>query len=306
MIERLPLNALRAFVVAARHESFQQAAAELHVTAGAVSRQVKELESRLAFPVFERNAHGVRLNAAGRRLAESAGAGLDRLAEAYREAQRLPRAGLSISAPPSFVQHWLLPRLAGFDARGEEVALEASEVLTQPEWDDGRARLAIRYGTGPWPGVEDRPLLSDPMFPVCSPALLERGPPLQEPADLAGHTLIHVSCTEPAIPTWRHWLDHVGAAGVPAPVQWHYSLFSHALDQAIAGRGVALVGRVVAADRLDSGVLVRPFGERYAFPSPFGYSLITPAAGEPPPLAVRFIDWLMGEVARFREGHPGD
>ncbi|WP_435103548.1 LysR substrate-binding domain-containing protein [Arhodomonas sp. AD133] len=299
MLGRLPLNALRAFVVAARHESFKLAAAELHVTAGAVSRQVKQLESQLGVTLFERRAHGVRLNDAGRRLADNAGASLQRLADAYFEAQRTPTAGLSISAPPSFVQHWLLPRLPAFDAGNAEVALDASQSFAQPEWGEAHGRLAIRYGRGPWPGVNDSLLLSDPMFPVCAPSLLEKGPPLREPGDLVDYRLLHVVCAEPAIPTWREWLDHAGAPEVPAPVQQQYSLFSHALEQAIAGHGVALVGRVVAEDRIRSGVLIRPFGNRYVFPSPFGYSLITPSSGSPPAVAVRFIDWLEREAAAF-------
>lgn len=97
MFDKRPLNALRAFAVAARDESFKAAADELHVTAGAVSRQVKELESRLGTRLFERHPRGVALNATGRRLAASVEAALAGLAEGYAAAGagRVAARGLS-------------------------------------------------------------------------------------------------------------------------------------------------------------------------------------------------------------------
>jgi LysR family glycine cleavage system transcriptional activator len=305
MSSPLPLNALRAFAEAARHESFKAAAAELHVTAGAVSRQVKQLEARLGRALFERHAHGVRLNTTGRRLYTDITAGFERIASGYQTARSVsPVAGLSVSAPPSFSQYWLLPRLADFETdHGDiEIALDASQAFCQPAWTGDRARLAIRYGRGPWPGVRAVGLLRDRLFPVCAPALLERGPPLHEPADLAKHRLLHVSwCSrqDVAFPGWREWLIAAGAAGIEAPVQRHYSLFGLALDQAIAGHGIALVSEAIVAERLAAGVLVRAFGQRYVLESPFTYDLILPAQGEAPPLARRFIDWLVGQARCF-------
>lgn len=303
MIERLPLNGLRAFAIAARHESFKRAAAELSVTPGAVSRQVKRLEADLGCVLFERGAHGVRLNAAGHRLAERVDGHLAGLAAAMARAREGDGDALSVSAPPSFVQHWLMPRLAAFDAGEAEVAIEASQSLIEPAWQAGRSRLAIRFGPKPAAGVDAERLLGDTLLPVCAPALLETGPPLIRPADLAAHVLLHVSWTPgeagTPFPGWREWLDFAGADEVAAPVQKRYSLFSLALDQAIAGRGVALTTRAVVADRLASGVLVAPFGERHAMPSPFDYWLVRPASGSPPPLAHRFCEWLREEAAAF-------
>lgn len=101
-------------------------------------------------------------------------------------------------------------------------------------------------------------------------------------------------------PGWREWLDFAGAHEVAAPVHQRYSPFSLALDQAIAGRGVALTTRAVVADRLASGVLVAAFDDRHAMPSPFDYWLVRPASGSPPPLARRFCDWLRGQAAVFQ------
>nr|WP_297459927.1 LysR substrate-binding domain-containing protein [uncultured Halomonas sp.] len=306
-IERLPLNALRAFAEAAREGSFKSAASRLGVTPGAVSRQIKQLEDRLGTPLFERHANGVHVNDAGRLLAEDVDAGLERIANGVRAASERARSAttLTLSAPPSFIQFWLLPRLADFEVHEThlEISLDAEQSLTAPSWHGDGARLALRYGRGPWPGVRSVRLFEDELFPVCSPTLLERAP-IDTPANLLGHSLLEVAWSSRqnvAFPGWREWFDAAGLPDAEVPIQRRYSLSGLALDQAIAGRGVMLANPAVVADRLASGVLVRPFGERYVIDSPFTYDLILPAAGSAPPMVQRFIDWLVEEAARFRE-----
>jgi len=305
MDDRLPLNALRAFAVAARHESFKTAADQLHVTAGAISRQVKQLETLLEAPLFDRHAHGVRLNPRGARLAAGITPALEDMAIALAAARRHDSGQrLTVSAPPSFIQHWLLPRLVDFEAAYEdvEIALDASQRLTVPEWQGDGTRLAIRYGRGPWTGVRTIGLLGDALFPVCSPQLLERGPALREPADLARHRLLHVawrSASGEPFPGWPEWLEAAGVPQVDGRSGQRYSLFGLALDQAIAGRGVALASSVIVADRLASGVLVAPFGTDALLASPYAYDLLMPLEGAPPPSVRAFIDWIMGEAEVF-------
>ncbi|MBS63602.1 LysR substrate-binding domain-containing protein [Salinisphaera sp.] len=307
MIDRLPLNALRAFVFAARHESFKAAALDLHVTPGAVSRHVKQLETLLGADLFVRHAQGVSLTERGARLADESGEAFSRLARSVEAARKTSSGGaqLTVSASPSLIQHWLLPRLADFESRHPDIALalEASAQLVEPGWHEDRAQLAIRYGQGPWTGVRSQPLMQETLFPVCAPSLLAHGPALDTPADLAGHTLLHVkwlSNQAELFPGWREWLQAAGAPDVDIAVHRRYSLFGLALDQAIAGRGVALATSVLAADRLASGVLVAPFGARHVIDSPFSYELLMPATGEVPAAAAAFADWLIDQAARFR------
>jgi len=308
MDDRLPLNALRAFAVAARHGSFKTAADQLHVTAGAISRQVKQLETLLGAALFDRHAHGVRLNARGERLAAGIMPAFEDMATALAAARRHDiDQRLTVSAPPSFIQHWLLPRLADFEAAYDnvEIALDASQRMTVPEWHGESTRLAIRYGRGPWPGLRAIGLLGDALFPVCAPQLLEHGAVLERPADLAGHRLLHVawhSASGAPFPGWREWLDAAGAPEVDAAPGQRYSLFGLALDQAIAGRGVALASSVIVADRLASGVLVAPFGCNFMLASPYAYELLTPMTGTPPAPIRAFIDWVMGEAETFAAG----
>ena len=310
-LERLPLNALRAFVEAAREDSFKTAAARLNVTPGAISRQVKQLEARLGIALFERHSHGVSVTQAGRQLAHDVDAGLERIAAGVSAASERARdvGTLRVSAPPSFAQVWLLPRLADFEARqGQlDITLDANQAIISPSWQHGSARLAIRYGRGPWAGVDSHRLFDDKLFPVCAPALLERSP-VATPADLLAHPLLDVvweSRQNVAFPGWRDWFDAAGLPDRTLPIQQRFSLYGLALDQAIAGRGVMLANPAVVADRLASGVLVRPFGDRHVIDSPFTYDLILPSTGHAPPAIRGFIDWLLGEAARFRDGGIG-
>ncbi|TVP51899.1 MAG: LysR family transcriptional regulator [Halomonas sp.] len=305
-IERLPLNALRAFAEAVRENSFKAAADRLGVTPGAVSRQVKQLEDRLGVVLFERHANGVCVTEAGRMLAEDVQAGLLRIANGVQQVTERAEQTfrLLISAPPSFLQLWLLPRLPSFEAneRHIEISLDAEARLTPPLWLPNRARLSLRYGQGPWPGASSLRLFEDTLYPVCSPALLAQTH-IRSPADLLTQTLLTVDwCSRAShqVPGWRDWFKSAGAAIDRMPNQRQYSLYSLALDQAIAGQGVVLASYPLIADRLASGVLVRPFGEKHSLSSPFAYDLVLPVEGETPPEAVRFIEWLQQEAALLR------
>lgn len=310
-IERLPLNGLRAFAQAAREGSFKVAADRLGVTPGAVSRQIKQLEEHLAVTLFERHANGVRTTAAGRRLAEDVDAGLARIAAGMEAIANITPdvTRLLLSAPPSFTQLWLLPRLADFELhhRQLEISIDASQAMSEPSWHDTDARLALRYGRPPWSGVRTLPLFGDVLVPVCSSTLLERSP-IEHPRDLLAHTLFDVCWSTSGrerFPGWRDWFAAAGLAGQRLPNQRHYSLYGLALDQVIAGRGLILASLPVVADRLASGVLSCPFGDQWMLPSPFRYELVMPEHGTPPEGVRQFIDWLFDEASHFSRSTPG-
>ncbi|MAB52230.1 LysR family transcriptional regulator [Marinobacter salarius] len=306
-IERLPLNALRAFAEAARTGSFKVAAHRLGVTPGAVSRQIRQLEDRFGVSLFERHANGVSVSRAGRLLAEDVNAGLARIANGVQMVTERSRetTTLVISAPPSFMQHWLLPRLNDFETQENdiEIALDADQKLTPPVWQEGSARLSMRYGRGPWRGVRTVPLFDDRLVPVCAPGLLEQSP-IRTPEDLLHHQLLAVDwCSHQSgdFPGWNEWFRAAGVTITASPTQRQYSLYSLALDRAIAGQGVMLATYPVVADRLASGVLVRPLGDEYTLASSFTYDLLLPASGTAPPAVQRFVDWLVAEAQSFRQ-----
>ncbi|MCU0907772.1 MAG: LysR family transcriptional regulator [Rhodobacteraceae bacterium] len=251
----LPLNALRAFEAAARLGSFAAAAAELGVTAGAVTAHVKALEDRLGARLFDRDARGVRMTAAGARAAPSLTAAFDALAAATRDLREAGApARVHIAALPAVAQLWLSPRLAALGRAnpGLEVsvtALEAPPNLKRAPYD-----LALFYG-----GPEDGTLVAPvDLTPVCAPSLAAG---LRTPADLAG-----VPCLSDAVWSgdWAAWCAGIVPPFVPpfVPRGPVFSLYALAVDAAVAGAGVLMGHSALVAPQLASGALVAPFAHR--------------------------------------------
>jgi LysR family glycine cleavage system transcriptional activator len=155
---------------------------------------------------------------------------------------------------------WLLPRLSRFRARHPEidVLVSATHGLSDFRRDD--LHLAIRYGSGNYPELETVPMMDDEIFVVCSPKLLVEGPPLRVPSDLNHHTLLHDSTTEGERQSWRNWLAAVGETGVAADRGPGFSDSNRVLAAGLAGEGVALTRRSLAADDLAAGRLAITFG----------------------------------------------
>ena len=143
MIYRLPpLNALRVFEAAARHLSFKEAAAELHITQAAVSHQVKSLEEYLGVQLFRRSARGVSLTDAARACLPKMREGFDALAAAVEMIrERGEEAELVITAPPVFTARWLMPRLAEFSKRESKIELRVFASSKMVDAEIGRAHV---------------------------------------------------------------------------------------------------------------------------------------------------------------------
>src|SRR5476651_2450346 len=186
-----PLNALRAFEAAARHLNFSRAADELSVTPGAVSQQIQNLEDYVGAALFKRTPKGLLLTDAAQTALPALREAFDRLAEA---ASLLTAAvdgrRLTLTAPPSFAAKWLVPRLKRFEESYPQIDVWLSADMDIVDFAAGEIDLAVRYGAGRYPGLEIIRLLSETVIPVASPALMETNP-LDTPADLARHTLLH-------------------------------------------------------------------------------------------------------------------
>ncbi|HEX5513007.1 MAG TPA: LysR substrate-binding domain-containing protein [Gammaproteobacteria bacterium] len=259
-----PLNALRAFEAAARHQSFQLAANELHVTPTAISHQIRHLEELLGCALFQRRPRPVRLTSAGQQLFPALRDGLDRIATAVTAVRTATGRGpLIVTTTPAFASRWLIPRLGALREAcgGCGLAVEASEAVL--DLHAGEADFAIRYARSPDPELECHPLFRDRYVPVCSPALLRSGK-LKTPADLANHTLIHFQWKreDPAAPTWRCWASHAQRLfpGAPLPdtdTGLRFSEENHAIEAALLGQGIALLSEVLVSQELTNGMLIR-------------------------------------------------
>jgi LysR family glycine cleavage system transcriptional activator len=272
-VRRLPpLNALKAFEAAARHESFTRAAEELFVTQGAVSHQVKALEEELGVKLFSRERQRLVITEAGRQYLTVLRDAFDRIAlGTERLLERQSSGALTLSTSPDFAAKWLVNRLVDF-AR-EDVD------------------LAVRHGDGNWPGLDVARLSAEQLFPVCSPKLLAGRNRLAKPADVLKFPLIHVDDRK----DWARWLE---AAGVPGAELSHGPVLnrvSMAIDAAVDGQGIALARTTLAASDLISGRLLRPFAEELRLSKT--YWIICPKATAALPKIVTFRDWLLAEAA---------
>lgn len=291
MPKRLPpLNALRAFEAAARLGNFSAAAQALHVTHGAISRQVRQLERWLNITLFERTGRRVRLTDQGREYLNGIQSAFDAIAAATRRlAETGTRRRIAIDALPTFTMRWLLPRLARFPLHSEvELRLVTSDRPLSGATDG--FDVAIRRGPEDWPGCVGQEFLVEHDIPVCSPALLKRIP-LKEARDLTRHTLLYSDARPNA---WERWLS---AAGVPDLVVGARQQFDHyylTLQAAIDGLGVALGPRPIIDDELAAGRLVAPLAGPMVRAR--GYWWVIPNSRAGDPVLRAFCDWLAEEA----------
>jgi LysR family glycine cleavage system transcriptional activator len=284
-----PMAALRAFEATARLGSQSRAAQALHVTHGAVSHQIAALEQDLGVTLIERAGRGIRLTDQGERFATRVRSALAELSEALRElADRANPGRLRVSMIPSFAARWLLPRVGRFVAAHPDIDLDihASNALVDFRRDD--IDVAIRYGSGHYPGLATRHLLDDEYLVVCSPRIAGGVP--KQPGDLRRYILLR-SDNE----FWQPWF---AAAGLDWPEPERGPIFndtSHAMQAAIEGQGIALVRTSLLGNDLRNGVLVCPFP--IYLPSPHHYYLVCPPRIAAMPKFVALSDWLEAEIA---------
>ena len=293
MSRRLPpLNALRAFEAAARHLSFTRAAEELHVTQAAVSHQIKGLEEWLGMPLFRRLNRALMLTEAGQTYLPAVRDALDTLAQATDRLFRRDSAGaLTISTMPSFAAKWLVMRLGRFQARHPELEVRLHATPQLADFAQQDVDVAIRFGSGRWPGLRSERLMTEDIFPVCSPALLRGGLPLARPEDLRRHTLLH----DDYMITWAIWAEAAGLTGIDLHRGPRFNDSALILQAAMEGAGVALARGVLVADDVAAGRLVRLFDIH--LPGDYAYYVAAPPPYFSRPKVRAFRDWLFEEAA---------
>lgn len=286
-----PLKAIRYFEAAARHLSLTRAAQELNVTHSAVSHQVKALEEFLGVALFRRLNRKVVLTDAGQAYLRPVREAFERLGEASRQV-RATDDTLTVSTMPSFAAKWLVPHLGGFREAHPDihVHIHASPKLVDFGRED--VDVAIRYGRGNYPGLRTDHLLSEALFPVCSPRLLEGPVPLKEAADLVRHNLLND--LDWSVDFWAIWLARAGVPDANPRRSLAFNYSNLMLQAAIDGLGVGLAHQVLVADDLAAGRLVRPFD--LAVPTDFSVYLVAPKATADRPKIVAFRTWLFTEL----------
>lgn len=293
-----PLNALRAFEAAGRHQSFSRAAEELGVSHSSISRHVRGLEDRLGVQLFRDLPRGLALSRDGAAYLAEVSPALDSIAEATEALAEVPAGVVTVNSDALFAQKWLMPRLKGFyDAHPEvEIRLETSSSLV--DVDRYEADLAFRFVRPghSYPGME---LLTEPLIcPFAAPGIVEL--PLAAPRDLLRYRLFQ----DRKSPVWSTWFALAGGVTpeeVPAASWRMRSLL--ALEAAAGGQGVVLISRDVVASDVAAGRLVQV--SDIGFREGGMYLVSREGVLRRKPVRV-FRDWLLQETApwRTRDNQP--
>jgi len=252
-----PLNAVRAFEVAARHVSFTKAAAELNVTHGAVSRQVALLEEWLGVALFHRAPSQLTLTDAGRGYLVEVSASFDRLVAASMQVTRQASpVALRVNAPPTFTMRWLIARMSVFQRKRPDVEVRLTTSVDPPNFQENTYDIAIRGQHQPLNNCRSVPFMTEIIAPICHVDLQETLK-LDHPRDLEAHTLISYA-TEPY--AWSEWLNATGVPDLKPANMLRFEQMFFALQAASEGLGLAMVPLFLAIDDIISGRLCVPFG----------------------------------------------
>jgi DNA-binding transcriptional LysR family regulator len=288
-----PLANLQAFEAVARRRSFALAAAELHLTASAISHQVARLESQLGVRLFERSAHGVRLSAAGEQYLARVGGALSAIAAASDDLRQGVSNSLYVHSSPSFASLWLLPRLRAFAQANPDISLNLSAAHTHSDFGLGQADIDIRYGVPQWPDVVIEPLFEERIVPLASPAFI-REHRLKRPEQLLEASLIQSNVS---VVQWSDWFTAITNKRAPERFALRFDRAMMSLDAASQGLGVALESYTIAARHLAEGRLKPIFGLEKAVRVKAHFAVYPARHAKRAPVEA-FLSWLHGEAAK--------
>lgn len=293
-----PLQTLRAFESAARLASFTRAAAELSVTQGAVSRQIRNLEQRLGVALFTRGDRGVRMTHAGVRYETAVREALEGVARATAEiAVGMGSGPLTVGATSAIASLWLMPRLTGFQRSEPDLDIRVLASDRDLERASEEVDLVIEHARRPLTGEGVRRLFDEEIVPVCSPEYLRGRAAPGCAEELVRETLLALDDDHPDWMGWTEWLAGAGVAGGPARRPVRINNYPALLQAAVAGQGIALGWRHLIDDFLAAGSLVPLPLDRVAGDGAFFVTTTRPVPGDSP--VARLRDWLV-EAARQR------
>ena len=281
---------LLAFEAAARAGSFTGAAAELNLTQGAISRQVRALEAQLEVELFARVRKSVRLTDAGKRYAEEIEKALQTIRLATLNAMTDQRGGtLNLAILPTFGTRWLIPRFPAFLEAHPDITVNFATKLSPFDFKKENLHAAIHFGQTDWPDTESTFLMHEETVPVCAPQLLRNGVSLQ-PEELASQSLLRLETRPDA---WSQWFAELGLEA-PAVKGMMFEEISTIAQATAAGLGFSLLPRFLIETELATGELVLALD--HPLKSSFSYYLVTPVddAGYAP--VVAFRDWLLSII----------
>ena len=288
-----PITNLLAFEAVARRRSFALAAAELHLTASAISHQVARLESDVGVRLFERSAHGVRLSTAGERYLSRIGGALSAIGAATEDLRQGVSNSLYVHAAPSIGSLWLIPRLPAFARAYPDISLNLSAAHTPSDFALGQADIDIRYGVPQWPDLVVEPLFEERIVPLASPAFI-RERRLKRVDQLLDVPLIQSNVN---VVQWPDWLAKFSDRRAPDHFSLRFDRAQMALEAAVQGLGVALESATMAAGHIAEGKLRPVMGLEKAIRVK-AHFVVYPARHARKPAVEAFVGWVHREASR--------
>ena len=302
MSRRLPpMNALRAFEVAARSGSLTRAAVELSVTQGAVSRYVAQLEDWLGVALCVRTRRGIEITEEGESYAAVLRVAFDQIeAQTRRLRERPADSMLRLKLPPTFAIRWLVPRLARFHALHREADVQITTSHQPVEFERDEVDVCIHSGAGPLPGAVCHKLFGETLLPVCSPRLFRSAKPPRTSADLARRVLL---CSLHRPNDWPTWLAAAGADHIEGNNGLKFENSALAYQAATDELGIVMAQRAFVEDDLRTGRLIAPLKLQVATSS--AYYLAWPRSRRTKPLVGLFERWIVSEAALVHASERG-
>lgn len=291
------LNTLNTFIQVARHLSFTGAAGELHLSQGAVSVQIKQLEEELGFRLFHRRVRKIFLTREGEWLLNEVEPALRKISSAVESIRsRKDARCLTVSTLPSFAAKWLIPRLTVFQQEYPHLTIRVHTSELRADFITDQVDCAIRFGPGKYSGLNATHLADEVFFPVCSPEHRNSSHPVEDPGDIRNYTLLHDTyrlgdCNV----SWEHWAQEMEIADLDISQGIHYGQADYAIQGAIAGQGVALARISLVRDDLKSGLLVPVFNRKMR--CNFSYYFVHPEEYADSPAIGVFKQWMIRRMA---------
>lgn len=290
------MMSLRAFEAAARHLSFTRAAIELNLTQTAISHQIKNLEDLLQVKLFVRNANMIALTEVGEVYLRSVRAAIIEISAATdRATDQSDENMLTVQCLGLFAIKRLLPHLHDFRAQHPAISLKLRTIQSFENNLHHDFDVAIWHGAGDWMGMVAEKLADEEVFPVCSPRLLENGPPLKSPNDLEQHTIIRTSSII-LRDEWPFWLETAKMSEMKFQSEITCDYMIASMQAAIDGLGITLGRSGVVGPDLAAGRLIEPFSVRAR--SIFSYHVAWPVRSSEQRKVQLFKNWLIKRVGR--------
>ena len=287
-----PMNTLAAFESAARLGSFTRAAAELHITQAAVSQKVRNLEEWIGCKLFERNRYTVNLNQAGQIFADATIPALQQISIAATSVKSIAHADrqIVIYADLSLAESLLIPRLSEFSEAYPQVEIKLITSSLPLEQESAHVDIGLQYGRQASTRFDSDFISGDDIYPVCSADYFDKSKQPESVAELSQHQLIHLSQEFRQWISWRDFLSEFNVFDDASLSGISISTYTHVLDLAEAGQGIALGWNLAVQPRLQRGSLIRL--TNYSMASPEGLYIYFAKGDQSSNYTAAFLEWF--------------